>query len=82
MINLPNGIYQHYKGQHYEVIGLAHHTETKKPMVLYKALYPLPELEQQYGNTVIFTRPYDLFIESVIIKNKKVPRFKLIKSHS
>ncbi len=72
------GIYEHYKGKRYEVIGLAHHTETKQPMVLYKALYKVPDLEKLYGETVIFTRPYDMFIENVVVNNKSIPRFKYI----
>lgn len=74
------GKYQHYKGEQYEVIGLAHHTETKSPMVLYKALYEIPELTKKYGNTVVFARPYEMFIETVIIKNKEIPRFKYIEN--
>lgn len=78
MINLSKGIYEHYKGQRYEVIGVAHHTETKTPMVLYKALYKTPELEKIYGNPVIFSRPYELFIDHVILDKKKIPRFTFI----
>ena len=74
------GIYEHYKGQRYEVIGFAHHTETKTPMVLYKALYDVPELTEIYGEDVVFTRPYELFIESVTIDGIQVPRFHFIGS--
>ena len=77
---LKKGKYQHYKGDMYEVIGMAHHTETKSPMVLYKALYEIPELTKIYGEPVIFTRPYNMFIENVIIDNIEVPRFKLIEN--
>ncbi|MEK9726593.1 MAG: DUF1653 domain-containing protein [Candidatus Margulisiibacteriota bacterium] len=72
------GKYRHYKGQEYELIGLAHHTETKTPMVLYKALYEVPELNDIYGKTVIFTRPYELFIETIELNNKRIPRFKYL----
>ena len=74
-LSIKKGIYQHYKGEQYEVIGFAHHTETKTPMVLYKALYDLPELKEIYGEHVIFTRPYELFIESVTVNGIKIPRF-------
>ena len=74
------GKYQHYKGEYYEVVGMAHHTETKSPMVLYKALYDIPELTKVYGDPVIFARPYSLFVESVQIKNEKVPRFRYIEN--
>ena len=45
MNNLPalpvirTGKYRHYKGGEYEVIGVAHHSETLEPMVIYRALY-------------------------------------------
>ena len=74
-LSIKKGIYQHYKGEQYEVIGMAHHTETKTPMVLYKACYDLPELEEIYEEPIIFTRPYELFIESVIVNGVKTPRF-------
>ncbi len=77
-LNIKPGIYEHYKGKKYEVIGFAHHTETKCPMVLYKALYKVPDLEELYGETIIFTRPYDMFIEKIKIDNKEIPRFKYI----
>ena len=35
---IPLGIYRHYKGNKYEVIGLARHSETLDDMVIYKAL--------------------------------------------
>lgn len=72
------GIYEHYKGFRYEVIGLAHHTETKSPMVLYKALYKVPDLEKIYGEEVTFTRPYEMFMESITINNESIPRFRYI----
>ena len=80
-IKLSLGIYKHYKGQHYKVTGLAHHSETKSPMVLYQALYPINELEKQYGNPVTFARPYELFTDNVTIDNKTIPRFKFIKEN-
>ena len=35
----PNTIWQHYKGNRYEVIALATHSETLEPLVVYRALY-------------------------------------------
>ena len=39
MKNIPLGIYQHYKGPLYEVIGFARHSETLEELVVYKTLY-------------------------------------------
>jgi hypothetical protein len=72
------GKYQHYKGLYYDVIGLAHDTETRSPLVLYKPLYPVPDLENQYSHNVIFARPLAMFKESIMIHGEPVERFKLI----
>ena len=37
--SIPPGRYRHFKGNEYEVIGIARHSETEEPMVVYKALY-------------------------------------------
>ena len=69
------GKYQHYKGQYYEVIGVAHHSETLEELVVYRALYESPE----FGNNALWVRPRKMFLEEVMIEGKKVPRFKFIK---
>ncbi len=63
---LPRGKYRHYKGNDYEVIDLARHSETKEWIVLYRPLY---------GERGLWVRPYDMFIESVEIDGKRCPRF-------
>ncbi|HEX9758641.1 MAG TPA: DUF1653 domain-containing protein [Nitrospiria bacterium] len=64
------GIYRHYKGNLYEVIGVAIHSETDEEMVVYRALYG------EYG---LFVRPKNMFQEEVGVKGLKEPRFKLFK---
>ena len=70
---IPFGIYEHYKGKRYEVLGIARHSETLEPMVVYKALY-----ESEFGKNSLWVRPLSMFIEMVVVKNKKVPRFRKV----
>ena len=60
------GLYHHYKGNDYRVIGLARHSETLEPMVVYDAL------DGERGRWV---RPAAMFLETVEIDGRKVPRF-------
>ncbi len=62
------GIYRHYKGKPYEVLGVSIHTETLEPLVVYRPLY---ESDVQY-----WVRPYNMFIDTVSINGKQIPRFK------
>lgn len=64
------GIYRHYKGKDYEVIGVAIHTETEEEHVVYRALY---------GNYTLCIRPLTMFIEEITKETYKGPRFKLVK---
>ena len=67
--NLKPGIYEHYKGNKYKVIGVGWHSETFEELVIYQA---------QYGNFGIWMRPLKIFIEKVIFNKKEVSRFKFI----
>lgn len=69
------GKYQHYKGGCYQVIGVAHHSETLEELVVYRALYNSPE----FGENSLWVRPLKMFLESVEVNGQKVPRFKYIK---
>ena len=71
---IQTGKYRHYKGKEYEVIGLAHHSETLEPLVVYKALYE----SEDFGHNAIWVRPFDMFTERVMVNGKEVPRFKYI----
>lgn len=64
------GIYQHYKGALYKVMGCAQHSETEEWLVCYQALY---------GEFGYWVRPLDMFVESVEVNGAIVDRFKLIK---
>lgn len=60
------GLYRHYKGQPYRVLGTARHSETMEPLVVYQALYG------EYG---LWVRPASMFCENVQVDGKTVPRF-------
>jgi hypothetical protein len=63
------GIYQHFKGKRYKVIGTANHSETLEELVVYKALY---------GEKGLWVRPLKMFTELVEVSGKQVPRFEFI----
>jgi hypothetical protein len=69
--NLKPGIYEHVKGGRYEVLGVAHHSETLEEMVLYK------HLKDDSG---LWVRPLAMFLETVERDGKTMPRFKFINS--
>ncbi len=71
MSELKPGIYRHYKGNDYQVIGVAIHTETEEAHVVYRALY---------GDYTLCIRPKAMFTEDVETAEYKGPRFKLIKA--
>lgn len=63
---LPPGLYRHYKGKHYLVLGMAHHSETCEALVVYQALY---------GERGLWVRPAAMFLETVVIDGIVQPRF-------
>lgn len=70
-VKVKNGIYQHYKGNKYEVIGIAKHSETLEDLVVYRALY---------DNKVsqLWVRPLKMFTEMIEINGTEIERFKYI----
>ncbi len=65
----PTGLYRHYKGGQYEVMGTARHSETLEPMTVYRALY---------GQHGLWVRPAAMFTETVTIDGVVQPRFQKI----
>lgn len=65
------GVYQHYKGKNYIVKDIARHSETLERLVVYECLYDNPEGK-------LWVRPLGMFLETVEVQGKTVPRFKYI----
>lgn len=68
-LRIPAGVYRHYKGNCYRVEGLALHSETLEPMVIYRALY---------GAGEVWTRPAGMWQEEVQANGHAVQRFSLV----
>jgi len=74
MAEVKLGRYKHYKGNYYEIIGVARHSETLEELVVYRALYD----SEEFGKNAIWVRPKKMFLETVKIDDEEVPRFKFI----
>ena len=70
-MTIATGLYQHYKGQQYRVLGVAQHSETEESLVVYQALY---------GDFGLWLRPLSMFTEQVLVEGVLQPRFALLQS--
>lgn len=66
MPDIPPGRYRHFKGNEYEVLGTALHSETREPFVVYRPLY---------GDGGLWIRPAAMFAETVECDGVTVKRF-------
>ena len=69
MNEIKIGKYRHFKGNEYEVLYIAKHSETLEPMVVYKALY---------GEGDIWVRPASMWNETIERDGKTFKRFEYI----
>lgn len=65
------GKYRHFKGNEYEVIGFARHSETEEKLVLYRSLKNPEE---------IWARPYDMFAETIVRDGRTIKRFEKMRN--
>lgn len=63
---IPCGRYRHFKGNVYEVIGIARHSEDESPVVVYRALY---------GDGGLWVRPAEMRNETVTRDGVTYKRF-------
>ena len=70
------GVYRHYKGNLYEVVGTARHSETLEAMTVYKMLYGNTQEQLQ-----LWVRPQKMFLEEILVNGKMEPRFSKV-NHS
>ena len=66
---IPGSLFQHYKGNRYQVLHVARHSETLEELVVYQALY---------GDFGIWVRPLSMFFETITLNGSPTPRFKLL----
>ena len=66
MAEVKPGRYRHYKGNEYEVVGIARHSETEQQLVVYRKLY---------DDHSLWVRPLEMFVQSVSVAGGTVPRF-------
>ena len=67
---MKKGIYKHYKGNEYEVLDVAIHSETLEEMIVYRALY---------GEQRVWVRPAYMWEEEVEVDGKIVKRFEFVR---
>lgn len=68
-MSVTPGIYKHFKGNLYEVIGTATHSETQEQQVVYRQLY---------GERNLWVRPLSMFDSTVVHENVQLKRFQFI----
>ena len=66
VLNIKQGIYRHFKGNKYYILGVAQHSEDGSTLVVYRPMY---------GAGDLWVRPAEMFLETVELNGQQVPRF-------
>lgn len=66
MADIQPGRYRHFKGNEYQVLGIARHSETLEELVVYRVLY---------GDGGLWVRPASMWTETVERDGYRGPRF-------
>lgn len=69
LATISPGRYRHFKGGEYEVLGVARHSETQEPLVVYRPLA---------GDSGLWVRPLPMFCEIVVHQGVETPRFQFL----
>lgn len=67
--SIQKGRYRHYKGNFYEVVDVAKHSESLEDLVVYRALY---------GDFGLWVRPLQMFLEDVTVNGHVQKRFAFV----
>ncbi|MBQ2597497.1 MAG: DUF1653 domain-containing protein [Oscillospiraceae bacterium] len=67
------GVYRHFKGNYYQVLGVARHSETLEELVVYRALY---------GERGLWVRPASMWNETVERDGRTMPRFTFVEEET
>ncbi len=73
-MNITPGLYRHYKGNLYEVLGIGRDADSHDDVVIYRALYD----SEEFGNNAFWSRSLSVFAEKVEYEGKLVPRFERV----
>lgn len=73
-LTFKRGIYLHFKGTHYEALGLATHSETLEPLVIYRTV-------DEDADQRVWARPLSMWNETFIRDGRLIQRFTLVEEY-
>ncbi|MCI0382709.1 MAG: DUF1653 domain-containing protein [Chlamydiae bacterium] len=67
-----DSVFHHYKGKRYKILAIGRHHEDLEYQVVYQGLYH----SEEFGDGPIWVRPLKMFLETIEVEGKKIPRFR------